>query len=332
MARYILTFDVGGTITKGATFKDDSIVYQSSFFTPSGGKTPYELIQRLVAQINEHRDQLEGGELAGIGIIVPGPTDGETVFQLPNVKGWEEPVALKQELWRILSLPVFLENDANGAALGENRFGAGKGSTEMVYITVSTGIGGGRITRGLLDRGSNGSAVEVGHMKIDAMNGPKCGCGGTGCLEAFASGTAIARAGRTLMIDGDFANYLTGRNLTQRDVTAVVVAEAARSGEPGHNEPDDPPVVISARHAIDRAAIALGMGLASLANLFAPELFVLGGGVMKSADLILPTAERILRQEALGANAHVRLVRAQLGDQAGLFGALALVQQELLED
>jgi len=180
---------------------------------------------------------------------------------------------------------TFLVNDASAAALGEHRFGAGKGASNLIYLTVSTGIGGGIIVDGELYTGSCGSAGEVGHMTI-AVNGSKCACGNIGCWETLASGTAVARV-------------------------------AAQGGDP------------LAWDVIRTAATYLGVGMVNLVNIFNPELIIVGGGMAKLGDLLLEPARRLVGERAFPVSAKaVRIVTAQLGDEAGVYGAASLAFAE----
>ncbi|MFA6170616.1 MAG: ROK family protein [Candidatus Margulisiibacteriota bacterium] len=227
-----------------------------------------------------------------IGLGVPGPILYEkgVVIGPPNLPGWKQ-VNLKQILEKEFKLPVNIDNDANCAALAEAKFGAGIGRKHFIYITVSTGIGGGIIIDGQLYRGANGSAGEFGHMIIDPQ-GFTCGCGNVGCFEAMASGTAIRkRAG----MDG------------------ASVELAARQGDK------------KALAVIDETAHYLAVGLANLVNIFNPELVIVGGGVAKMRELIFNPVRKEFKEYALYLPAKsVKIVSAKLGTNAGVLGAAAL--------
>jgi glucokinase len=210
-----------------------------------------------------------------------------------------------------LGLPILLENDANAAALGENRFGAGVGTRLMVYLTISTGVGGGIIIDREVYHGVSGAAGELGHI-IVWFNGPRCLCGERGCLEAVASGTGLAWRARELVERGEAPGL--ARVLTEKgELDADEVADAVRAGDK------------QARRLFEEAGLYLGCALASLINIFNPEMIVLGGGVVTGAgDLFLDHAERVMRQLARKEPLkYMRLERAALGDRSGSLGMIA---------
>jgi glucokinase len=254
--------------------------------------------------------------IQAVGIGVPGPvdTDEGIVTQPPNLPGWRN-VPVRAMIEEALGIPTFLENDANAAALGEYLFGAGRGSTHMLYVTVSTGIGGGFILDGKLYHGADGAAGEIGHVTI-LPRGPHCGCGNRGCLESVASGTAIAREGRELVIRGvpTLISELVAQNPDA--VTAKLVAEAAQRGDS------------EAQEIIREAMGYLGVGIASLVNLLNPEIVVIGGSLIKLGDILFDSVRRAVKRRAFPvASQRVRIVPAELGDRVGVCGAAAVAIQ-----
>lgn len=227
-----------------------------------------------------------------IGIGVPGPILYEEglVIEPPNLPGWKK-VNLRTILQKEFGVPVRVDNDANCAALAEARFGAGVKAKDFIYLTVSTGIGGGIIIDRKLYRGAIGAAGEFGHMIIDPA-GYTCGCGNVGCFEAMASGTAIKkRAG----------------------IDAIGVELAARQGDK------------KALEVIRETAHYLAVGIANLVNIFNPELVVIGGGVSKMRELLLVPVREEFKKIALTLPAkHVKIVQAKLGSESGVLGAAAL--------
>jgi glucokinase len=234
-------------------------------------------------------------KVSRIGVGAPGPIiNGAIIASAPNLPGWKK-VNLKQILQRAFKKPVVIENDANAAALAEYRFGAGKGSKNMIYMTVSTGIGGGIILDGKLYRGSTGTAGEVGHMIIDPK-GPKCGCGNHGDLEALSSGPSIARAAG------------------QKD--AVKAVEVARKGNK------------RAKKAIADAAKNLGIGIGNLNNLLNIDIVVIGGGVSNMKELIFTPARHWAKEVSLlEPGKHLKIVPAKLKDHVGVMGAIAIAME-----
>ena len=249
-------------------------------------------------------------QVSAVGVAAPGPIDVKSglVTALPNLPGWKD-VPLKHIIEKELGLPVILENDAGAAALAEHRFGAGRGTEHMIYVTASTGIGGGFILNGELYRGFTGAAGEIGHMTI-VPQGPYCGCGNRGCLEALASGSAIARAARELVARGVPTSIA---DLAQGDpdrISAKLVAEAAARGD------------VEAKEILDTAMTYLGVGMANLVNLLNPELIVIGGGLTKMGERLFGPVRRTIDRRAFRAAAQAaKVVPAQLGDDVGVLGA-----------
>jgi glucokinase len=258
---------------------------------------------------------VERGRLASVGIASPGAVDvvQGIVPNAPQLPGWQD-VPLARLLEERLGLPTRLENDATAAALGEHRFGAGRGSRFMLYITVSTGVGGGIIIDGELYRGKSGAAGELGHVIID-MNGPPCGCGARGCLEALASGTAIARKGEQLAESGD-SPVLARLRREEGRVTAEMMERAAKMGD------------AASREVFREAGHYFGVALAGFVNVFDPEVIVIGGGVAKAGDLLLEQARVTMESLAMKQPLKgVRLAVSELGDFAGTFGMLARLRE-----
>ena len=275
-----------------------------------------EAVRELCAQAG-----VEPSALAAAGVGAPGPLDAArgVVVRAPNL-GWHE-VDVVGPLRAALGCPVFLENDANAAALGEWWAGAGRGARHFVYVTVSTGIGGGIVLDGRLYTGAHGAAGEVGHMVVAPGQGPVCGCGQRGCLEALASGTAIARRAQEALRaapagQGQMLLELAGQR--PDGVDARVVAEAARRGD------------ALARQVLEETWRYLGAGLVTLVNLLDPEVVALGGGVARMGELMLQPLRRHLQEHAVPGPARgTRLVAAELGDDAGVLGAAAVALQRL---
>jgi glucokinase len=346
--------DLGGTQIRTAILRGARIYRRVATLTGSD-PTPERVLPRIFSVLQEALDgagvTLE--QCAGIGVASPGPLNNRTgvVYSPPNLPSWDG-VPLLDILREKYQKPVVIENDANAAALGEYMFGAGQGSRDLVYLTVSTGIGGGVIAGGHILEGVSGAAGELGHMIINWQSGRRCPCGNTGCLEALASGTAIARSANEAIASGQGAELLAfaGTMLEHTDVvpdpsalpqsfttqpllsktdlsasdsaatnqnlqvTARTVARAAEAGIP------------LARSIMTEAAEALGIGLVNILHIFSPEIIILGGGVMQAGQMMTEPALRIVQQHAMQANrAQVRIVPAQLGTDAGLIGAGALI-------
>jgi glucokinase len=306
-----LAFDLGGTELRAALV--DSRGRVTAFLTvptqAAGGPDAVirqieALAVRLLAEAPDHRP-------VGIGIGAPGPLDPEAgiVMGAPTLAGWHE-VPLADILSSRFKLPVKLENDANAAAFGEWRYGAGRGAKSLVFATVSTGIGGGVIADGHILHGRRGLAAEIGHMTI-TNEGDRCFCGAIGCFEAVASGTALGRraTARAAHPDGSMLRRLSGNG----DVTGRHVVDAARQGDG------------LALELLDAEARWLGIGFTNLLHLYSPDIIVMGGGISTGFDLLHDKMITTVRDRAMRAFRDVPIVPAQLGLQAGLIGAASLI-------
>ncbi len=273
---------------------------------------PKAVMAQMAALIARVMRDHEGEEPVGVGIAAPGLVDLDRgiALSIPSLEGWRD-VPLAVEMKARLGLSVRIENDANAAALGEWRFGAGRGTNNLVNVTVDTGIGGGILVGGRLLRGHRGLAVEIGHMTIDAGAGETLFGGASGTWEALASGTAFGldathRAGG---YDGATLRRAAG----SESITARHVFEVARNGDP------------LACDLLDEEARFLGIGFVNLLHLYAPERIVVGGVVAAGLDLMRDRIERTIRDRALPAYADVPVIASVLGPNAGLVGAASLV-------
>jgi glucokinase len=252
--------------------------------------------------------------LAAVGVTAPAPIDFERgiLYQAPNLPGWDK-VPLAALLRERLNLPTILENDANAAAYGEWRHGAGQGTRHMLYLTVSTGIGGGLILNGQLFRGADGAAGELGHVTVDD-NGPLHNCGMVGCIEVMASGTAIARMAQEAVAAG--RSEMLARAAATGELTAREVGAAAEAGDP------------VAQEILLRAAHYLGVGLAGYVNIFNPEAIILGGGVTRIGPRFLDPAFNLARERAFRLPAStVQFKVAALQGKAEVLGVAALARE-----
>jgi len=257
-------------------------------------------------------------ELTAIGIGAPGLSNPETgiLSTSPNLPGWQD-VPLRDIIEKRLGKRAFLINDANAAALGEFYFGAARGAHNFIYITLSTGIGGGIVIDGKIYTGAIGAAGEVGHMTIDD-DGPVCNCGNRGCWETLASGTALAREARHQIKEGGRTSILEYAEGDIEKVTAQVIHSAAEQGDS------------LAKELIARTGYYVGVGLANLINIFNPELIVIGGGLSNIGDMLLEPAFKMAGDRAYKeAFRAVRFASAELGRNSGVLGAAAFALQEM---
>jgi len=283
--------DLGGTKIAGVLVTPSGKVLMDVTIPTEAKRGKKHIIDNIDKAIHMLK-QSKKVKINGIGIGAPGPIDYEKgiVVEAPNLPGWKR-VRLKEIFQRKYKIPVYVDNDANCAALAEAWFGAGRNARHFLYMTVSTGIGGGIVINKKIYRGANGSAGEFGHMVIDSK-GPRCGCGHIGHLEAYASGTAIRR--RTGM-------------------RALAVELAARQGDK------------KAQKIIQEIASYLAIGIANLVNIFNPEMIVIGGGLSNMRELLFNPIRKEFKKYALTLPARkVKIVRAKLGTDAGVLGAAAL--------
>ncbi|MEX0503153.1 ROK family protein [Alphaproteobacteria bacterium LSUCC0719] len=271
-----------------------------------------DLIERVTGRPGTDRTGMEiAGEIAGIGMCCAGPINTETgtVTDIPTLPGWEG-FALAATLSQRTGLRVRVENDGIAAALGEWRHGAGQGARNMVYLTVSTGIGGGAVVDGRLLRGHKGISGHIGHMRL-AQNGPRCHCGVVGCFEALASGTALKQRALDAVSSAAspyLASIAAGTDIDARDVVA-----GARAGDP------------HCLQLVADEAMYLGQGITSAIHMFSPERVIMGGGLAHAFDLLEPGIHDVIRRDALVPFRQVRVMPAALGDDSGLLGAAALI-------
>jgi glucokinase len=301
--------DIGGTHIRVAVYEPDSIKPIRHERTRSLAQEPgvYDRLEQAVEAVWPKE------KVSAIGIASPGPLDPHTgtILATPNIPEWKNfPVAPK--LAQHFGVPVHLDNDANMAGLAEWQYGAGKGHENLVYLTISTGIGGGVISHGCLLQGFHGMGAELGHMIIDA-DGPPCGCGKRGHVESFCSGPSIARYVNEQLHAGQ-----TSTLQTQPNFSAAQVAEAARAGD------------VLAISAFARAGHYLGIAVANYLAIFDPSIVIFGGGVSQVGELLFKPFEESLREYTFHPHYLDNLVitKAALGDDAGLLGALALARMK----
>ncbi len=311
-----VAIDLGGTRFRVAVATADGVVEWRTSRLTRTERGLQAVLESIHATIDEALAVVEDRDsVKGIGIAAPGPLDPWTgvIYNPPNMPGWDR-VPLKQLFEERYGMPVQVGNDANLAAVGEHRYGAGKGYRHVVYVTVSTGIGGGVIVDDRLLLGTGGFAGEVGHMTID-MQGERCACGNVGCLEWLASGTSIGRRARQMVASG-IETALSG--LKPEEITAQRVAEMAYRGDE------------ASIHLLREAGIAMGVGAVNLAHLFNPQRVILGGGISLNAGPIWWDAVRqtVRSRTMASCQQGLEIVPAGLGDDAGLLGGIALVTLE----
>ncbi len=302
--RYIIGVDLGGTNLRAALADEHGTIVHEVRTPTAASAGPEVVITQMVQGINQVRAALpEAATLLGVGIGSPGPLDPfeGIVFTMPNLPGWDQ-VPLRAILEERTGLSVELGNDANAAALGEWLFGAGKGQDNLVYITVSTGIGGGVIADRRLVLGHRGAAAEVGHHIIDLHTGAS--------WEDLAAGPALARAAAKAMATEP--DSILHTMATPATVNAADVARAAAAGDS------------LATRLLDREGELIGIGLVNVLHMFSPALILLGGGVALNNPQLINRAQQVIHEHAMDAYHDVPVQLAALGDRAGILGAVAL--------
>lgn len=314
MARSI-GLDIGGTkIAGGLIDESGRVVRRASVPTPAHDP------EGIVAAVAELVDELGADDLdAGLGVACAGYLDAERqhVRFAPNL-AWRD-FPLRDLVAQATGRATLIENDANAAAFGEHRFGAGRGSTNTVLVTLGTGVGGGIVLDGQLYRGAFGIGGEIGHIVVE-RDGRACGCGNAGCLEVYSSGSALLRSARERVEAADaeaaLLTELCGGDATK--LTGHLITQAAHDADP------------LARKLIGDVGRWLGEGLASISAVLDPGLYVVGGGVGEAGDLVLEPARAAYATHLTGTGHRpvAAIVQAELGNDAGMIGAAALAQED----
>lgn len=306
--------DIGGTkVLGGVVDENGKILATQRVPTPKEGGAA---LTKTIADVANHL--LKDHDVVALGVSAAGliSSDRETILATGNISGWNG-VNLKEELNKFVDLPIFIENDANSAAWGESRYGAGVGEDHMLILTIGTGVGGGAIIDGKLLRGAHGISAEFGHIRV-VPEGQLCSCGARGCLEQYASGNALMRHVREAISASPDAAYnlLARGDGTLEGLTGHHITQAARDGDP------------IALAGFNSTAQWLGAGIASLSALFDPACVVIGGGVIEAGEILLaPTRAALERLIPFSGRRPIpKVVAATLGNDAGLVGAADLAR------
>jgi len=305
----VAVVDLGGTKFIAAVVDGGGKILSRLYCPTLSSEGPEKIIARLSESIRQAIDK-SGEKVVAVSIAAAAIIDIKKglITEAPNLPRWIN-VPLRDMLHEEFRMPVHLLNDASAAALGEHALGAGRGIDNLIYMTVSTGIGGSLIINGELYQGPDGSAAEIGHTIIQ-INGPKCACGRFGCLESLASGTAIARMARQKLPSHKSSLLYKMAGGKIKGVTAEQVTVAAKKGDR------------LALSIVEEAAGYLGIGLGNLVNIFNPQMIIIGGGVSENGNMLLVPARRAMKKIAFRLPARtVRIVRAGLGANAGMLGA-----------
>ena len=310
MGKKVFGVDIGGTTVKMGMFTDQGELlekWEIPTRTEDAGKN---ILPDIAASIKSRRDKegLTTDDVVGIGISVPGPVDDNgTVHKCVNL-GWGV-FDIDEEMRKHINVPVFAGNDANAAALGEAWKGGGKGCGNVVVVTLGTGVGGGIIVNGKILSGYLGAGGEIGHIHMDDSETEKCGCGNTGCLEQYASATGIARLATRRLAKDDKPSSM--RNA--QHMNAKVVFDAVKAGD------------AVATEVAEQFGDILGKGLANVAAVTNPEMFVIGGGVSKAGEIVLDYIRKNYVRYVFHGSRETKFTLATLGNDAGIFGSAKLV-------
>ena len=306
-ARTVIAVDIGGTQLRVALFEGTQLRQRAALPTDVKGG-PSGVMDQIDALIKQLSTKSDLDQVSGIGLSLAGPIDTEAAAatRIPSLPGWDGfPVG--RALSERTGFPTQVENDAIAATLGEWRHGAGRGASNIVFLTVSTGIGGGAVVDDRLLHGRMGIAGHIGHMRM-AQEGPTCPCGAVGCFEALASGSALSRrAVTTAAKSGHLAGLAQAGTVTARDVF-----EGAHAGDSHCLE------------LVAEEAMYLGQGITSIIHIFSPERVIIGGGLSNAFDQLAPGIHEVIRKDAMPPFRTVPVIRSALGDDSGLFGAACL--------
>jgi glucokinase len=307
--RTVIGVDLGGTNTRTALVGCNGDIFDKQKESTRAAEGHEKVIAKLIDRIKQQRKNAERAkrEIVAVGVGAPGVIHAQTgvVVKSPNFPDWNN-LPLKSTLEAELNVPVFIENDANAAAFGEQWRGAAKGIRSLIFLTLGTGVGGGIILNGAIWHGADGMAGEVGHMTI-VPDGRPCGCGNTGCLEMYASS-------RGIIMNFQEASLAEGRD--RATITSAQIYQAARDGDP------------AALSAVREMGRSLGIGIANLINIFNPEMVVIGGGVKDAWDLFIDATRNEIKKRAFEyPAARTSILPSVLGDDAGMVGAAAVAFQ-----
>ena len=314
--KYRVGVDIGGTNVKIALVdKKGEILFSKT--VPTRAEMGYEYtvgnIKQSIKELLEEA-KIDKNSIEGIGFGFPGQIDCDLgiVRILPNIPGWIN-VPIADIMQKEFSVPVRVDNDVRCAALAELNYGAGSGCKNLICITIGTGIGSGLIVNGKLVRGASNAAGEIGHIKLSLHHGPICGCGDTGCMEAYASGPAIVAMAKDYVAGGKSTKFREIAGSVDA-ITPAIVAQAANEGD------------VVAKRIFQVMGEYIGTGLASVVNLLNPEKIVIGGGVADAGDILMEPLKAALKNRAMPIQGSaVEVVPAQLGNTAGVIGASLLI-------
>lgn len=309
MSQYVFGVDIGGTTVKLGLFDTQGNLLDKWEIPTRTEESGNKILPDIAADIQKKMEekQISAGEVAGVGIGAPGPIDGQGVVHRAVNLGWGV-FSIKDTMEEILKIPVMAGNDANVAALGEMWKGGGRGSNDLIMVTLGTGVGGGIIVDGKMLTGSAGAGGEIGHIHVEDAETQECGCGNKGCLEQYTSATGITRLANRKLEASSQDSVLRGG-----EVSAKTVFDAVKAGDP---------LAIEVAEEFGRY---LGNGLASIACVVNPEAIVIGGGVSKAGEILMDFIRPYYEKNVFHGSRNVKFSLATLGNDAGIYGAAKMV-------
>lgn len=309
MSQYVFGVDIGGTTVKLGLFDTEGNLldkWEIPTRTEESGSNILPDIAKAILQKMEEK-HLAKEKVAGVGVGAPGPIDNQGVVHRAVNLGWGV-FSIKDTLEEILEMPVMAGNDANVAALGEMWKGGGQGSSDLIVVTLGTGVGGGIIVDGKILTGATGAGGEIGHIHVEDNESEKCGCGNTGCLEQYASATGVTRLANRKLAESETESMLRGG-----EVSAKTVFDAVKAGD------------ALAMEVASEFGKYLGNCLAAIAGVVNPEAIVLGGGVSKAGEILINYIKPYYEKNVFHGSRNVKFSLATLGNDAGIYGAAKLV-------
>ena len=309
--KYVVGVDLGGTKIYTALVDLEGNIVKEKTVETLAHEGEQAVKERIIDTINYVIDGTDKNLIKSIGIGSPGPLDVKNGVILESANLPFKNFEIVKSIKETYDLPTYLDNDANVATLGEFKFGAGKGTENMIFITASTGIGGGAVLNGKLFRGATGNALEVGHMTV-STEGPRCGCGNVGCAEALGSGTAIGKRAKEAVLSNVKTSLKNYDNVTSKEV----FKEAANGDR-------------VAKKILNTSLTYLGIAVANTITNFDPEKVIVGGGVVNGGDIVIDTIKNVVEERCMAAFVeNCTIEKAVLGGKAGVLGAAALAITE----
>ena len=309
MAKYVFGVDLGGTTVKLGFFQVDGTVLDKWEIPTRKENSGSEILPDIAKSINDYlaNKGIDKSDVAGVGIGVPGPVDDEGVIYKAANLGWGV-FSVKDTLEKLVGMPVKAGNDANVAALGEMWKGGGEGHKSLVAVTLGTGVGGGIIINEKILTGATGAAGEIGHIHIEDSETEKCGCGNKGCLEQYASATGISRLAKKKLASSDKDSVLRNSDMSAKAVFDAVKEKDALAIE-----------------VAEEFGSYLGKGLAAIAAVVNPEIFVIGGGVSKAGEILFDYIRPSYEEYVFHRSRDIEFALAKLGNDAGIYGSARMI-------